>query len=62
MSWTSVAAQSWVAPRRNSAQDHFQGAPTEAIKATNVAIAPAARTDVCVILFIAHSILMALRL
>jgi len=46
----------------NSTQDHFQGAPTEAINATNVAIAPAARTEVCLKFFIVHTTLMALRL
>jgi hypothetical protein len=30
----------------SSAQDHFQGAPTDEIKATNVAMAVAARAEV----------------
>ncbi|HEX3089980.1 MAG TPA: hypothetical protein VHQ23_15110 [Ilumatobacteraceae bacterium] len=49
-------------PRRKiSAQDHFQGAPTEEINATIVATAAAARTEVWVMFFIAPSISLALR-
>jgi hypothetical protein len=36
----------WHARAASSAQDHFQGAPTDEIKATNVAIAVAARAEV----------------
>ena len=43
----SVAARGWVSTApQDSVQDHFHGAPTDEIKATNVAMAPAARTDV----------------